>query len=138
LNAGAHSLDLKGNEVPNLKMGSLDDVAKMSLNVMELSIQSKRSELDRVKTDIVKGDTSQRQEVPSGESGTSFASPHVAGVVALMLEANPKLSQSDIQTIIQQTSKGITGLTSSDTGNRVNYPVAGVKQAAAMTATPES
>ena len=38
-------------------------------------------------------------------SGTSMSCPHVAGVVALMLEANPKLTPAQVQTIIKATAK---------------------------------
>ncbi|MBD2666647.1 peptidase S8 and S53 subtilisin kexin sedolisin [Richelia sinica FACHB-800] len=37
-------------------------------------------------------------------SGTSMASPHVAGVVALMLSANPNLTESQVRTIVMDTS----------------------------------
>lgn len=37
-------------------------------------------------------------------SGTSMASPYVAGVIATWLEANPKLTVSDVQTILQETA----------------------------------
>jgi hypothetical protein len=36
--------------------------------------------------------------------GTSFACPHVSGVVALMLEANPLLTPADVVTILRQTA----------------------------------
>lgn len=37
-------------------------------------------------------------------TGTSMAAPHVAGVVALWLQANPKLTQSQVKDIIKNTS----------------------------------
>lgn len=37
-------------------------------------------------------------------SGTSMASPHVTGVVALMLEADPSLTPSDIKAVLQATA----------------------------------
>ncbi len=37
-------------------------------------------------------------------SGTSMASPYVAGVIATWLEANPELTVSDVQTILRETA----------------------------------
>ena len=42
-------------------------------------------------------------------SGTSMATPHVAGIIAMMLEANPHLSNSQIKQIIMDTATNMPG-----------------------------
>lgn len=61
-----------------------------------------------VKPNISAPGSGVRSSVPNNRytlmDGTSMAGPHVVGLVALMLEANPGLTIDELQTIIQDTS----------------------------------
>lgn len=43
-------------------------------------------------------------------SGTSMATPHVSGIVALMLDANPALSPAEVKNILQLTATNMAGM----------------------------
>ena len=55
--------------------------------------------------------------------GTSSACPLVAGIIALMLEANPNLSWRDIQHILIETAEKIDPTDPDWTTNAAGYPV---------------
>jgi serine protease AprX len=49
-------------------------------------------------------------------SGTSMAAPHVAGIIALMWEANPNLTPLQIKAILQETATNMPGYQSWEVG----------------------
>lgn len=67
-------------------------------------------------------------------SGTSMAAPHVAGIVALMLEANPKLTVFQVKSILQQTATNIPNRASWEAGAGYVNAYAAVDQAFRATA----
>jgi hypothetical protein len=54
------------------------------------------------------------------DSGTSMASPHVAGVCALILSVNPCLTAQQVRDIIEQTSQKVGGYSYTITAGRPN------------------
>ncbi|MFP5111418.1 S8 family serine peptidase [Bacillaceae bacterium C204] len=54
---------------------------------------------------IYKNDASNYQYAYNRMSGTSMATPHVTGISALLLQANPELQPSDVKTILMNTAK---------------------------------
>jgi serine protease AprX len=57
-------------------------------------------------------------EIPfyTHSSGTSMATPHVAGIVALLLEAKPSLSPAEVKEILQKTATNMPGRESWEVG----------------------
>ena len=53
-------------------------------------------------------------------SGTSMAAPHAAGIIALMLEANPKLTPELVRQVLKATAIK-DGLTGTDSNNNYGY-----------------
>ncbi|MCA0988643.1 S8 family serine peptidase [Guptibacillus algicola] len=49
-------------------------------------------------------------------SGTSMAAPHMAGIVALILDANPTLSPMEVKQIVQDTATNMPGYESWEVG----------------------
>jgi serine protease AprX len=65
--------------------------------------------------------------------GTSMAAPHIAGVVALMLEANPSLNWRGVKKILQDTATIMPGREAWEVGAGYVNTHAAVKAAADMT-----
>jgi serine protease AprX len=65
-------------------------------------------------------------------SGTSMAAPHVAGVVALMLDANPLLTPLQIKQIVAQTATPMPGYQAWEVGSGYVNAYAAVQRAFAL------
>lgn len=79
--------------------------------------------------------------VPVGEwpyytvkSGTSMAAPHVSGVVALMLEANPALTPAQVRSILIATARPVASCQLRDCGAGPVNALAAVRAAKALAA----
>lgn len=111
--------NLKGERVTNAIMGSKPgqlstlsgcgpttdgrikpDVVAPGTSV--ISAASRLTEFDVMKNLFVYEDADKHPL--AAFSGTSMATPHVTGTVALWLQANPKLTQDDVKEIIRKTS----------------------------------
>jgi serine protease AprX len=85
---------------------------------------------------LVSSDNDLRAVPPSylpkytSSSGTSFAAPHVAGTIALMLQANPALTVDQIRQILQQTATPMLGYSRYQVGAGYLNSYAAVRRAA--------
>ncbi|TGE27993.1 S8 family serine peptidase [Hymenobacter metallicola] len=62
-------------------------------------------------------------------TGTSMAAPHVAGIVALMLDANPSLTPLQVKEILEQTATNLPNRESWETGHGMANAYAAVDRA---------
>jgi serine protease AprX len=62
-------------------------------------------------------------------NGTSFASPYVTGLIALMVQANPKLTPADIRDILKKSSVKLGGVPASQQGHGEVSPENAIKMA---------
>ena len=81
------------------------------------------------------------------KTGTSMATPHVAGVVALVLEANPNLTPAQVKHVLASSAVPVAGCAVEDCGSGTVNALAAVRAAqaaanqppvAALTAAPTS
>ncbi|MBG1260852.1 S8 family peptidase [Nostoc commune] len=77
-------------------------------NMPDFSNRSGTNEISYVTAPGVKVYSSVPNNQYATYSGTSMAAPHVAGVVALMLSANPNLTDAQVRQIVAETSENST------------------------------
>lgn len=68
----------------------------------------------------------------TSKTGTSMSSPHVSGIIALMLEANPRLSWREVKQILQDTATNMPGREDWEVGAGYVNAYAAVSTAAEM------
>ena len=80
--------------------------------VAKFSLRGPSKFTDRKKPDISAPGVNIRSSLPGGKyglrTGTSMAAPHVSGVAAMILQANPNLTVDRLQEIIMQTATPLT------------------------------
>ncbi|MEH2170954.1 MAG: S8 family peptidase [Nostoc sp.] len=82
-------------------------------NLADFSNRSGTNEIAYVTAPGVKVYSSVPNNQYATYSGTSMAAPHVAGIVALMLSANPNLTDAQVRQIVTETAGNSTQNTSS-------------------------
>lgn len=90
---------------PTITAPGVDVVSTKVVSPLNVLAASKDSELELA-----------HQPYYTHKSGTSMASPHTAGVVALLLEANPSLSPAEVKQILQLTATNMPGRESWEAG----------------------
>ena len=87
-----------------LAVGASDDIDEMAW----FSSRGPSQQTDEPKPWLVAPGTQILSSLPGGEyglqNGTSMATPHVVGAIALLLSANPNLTRSEINQILAETA----------------------------------
>lgn len=148
-----------GNKGPNLKtieapgdafnvitVGSVNDGGTPNIDDDILSNSSSRGPTGdgRPKLDVVAPGVNITAPRVGGDyeahSGTSYATPHVTGTVALMLQANPNLTPAQVKAILRQTARlntHLSGLTVNERGHGIIDAYAAVQLALQLPQYPD-
>ena len=91
-------------------------------NMPDFSNRSGANEISYVTAPGVKVYSSVPNNQYATYNGTSMAAPHVAGVVALMLSANPNLTDAQVRQIVAETAENSTQSTNSSSNISSSVP----------------
>jgi serine protease len=106
------------NNVPGLIHGAISqDGSEIEIPIFVIEL----SQGELIKASLAAGNIAQSKLVVqksnySSFDGTSMATPHVAGVVALIKATNKKLTPAQVKTILQSTAKKLTPNTNNELG----------------------
>ena len=103
------ALDRKGNRASYSNFGTTVDVAAPGGDTAA-------SAYDGILSTLNAGTTTQSTENYVFYQGTSMATPHVAGLVALMLSRSPSLSPDQVESTLQANVRAIPGICSGGCG----------------------
>ena len=135
IKAGAIGAIIFNNEA-GLVNGSLtEDGSQVAIPVV--GIEQKVGEDMRdllAKGQAVKGSINLASSDYSSYNGTSMATPHVSGVAALVIAANPKLTPAQIRDVLTSTATALSGYSSNEVGKGVVNAEAAVAKAKTMSA----
>ncbi|MFZ5828406.1 MAG: S8 family serine peptidase [Bacillota bacterium] len=101
------SVSVPGNYPESFTVGAID-----SENLLASFSGRGPSPYDEIKPEVVAPGVAIRSAVPGGGyellSGTSMATPHVSGAVALLLSAAPDRSVDEVETLFRETAVTLT------------------------------
>ncbi|MCM3619498.1 S8 family serine peptidase [Sutcliffiella horikoshii] len=113
---GPGSVSTPGNYPESFATGATD----VNMNLASFSLQGP-SPYQEIKPEVSAPGVGVRSSFPGGQygaaSGTSMASPHVAGVVALLKQVNSNLTVADIEEILMTTATARTDSNFPDSPN---------------------
>ncbi|PKK39892.1 hypothetical protein ABB02_00681 [Clostridiaceae bacterium JG1575] len=107
---GPYSIENPANHKEAFAVGATDSENRLAgFSKRGPSIFDKDKEVKGIKPDVSAPGVAIRSSIFGKgyalKNGTSMAAPHVAGAVALLRQANPKLTVEEIETILKQTAR---------------------------------
>lgn len=119
----APSSSTKKGIVTATNQGAFHYMYKNRMNPAEALQPIRSSRISSISPDVYTDSTARKQDAcTSNAGGTSAAAPEIAGIVALMMEKNPKLTWKDVQDILIRSCIQID-YTAADLETRSEAPI---------------